>query len=254
MKPPRHPSHQRGPLRVFARDYPDQHRIDRHQHPYAQFLYASSGVMRLTTARGRWLVPPLRGVWIPPRTPHAVAMEGPVAMRSLYVPAARCAGFPEACQVLKVRPFLRALIVEAALGDRPPDTAARGGLLGSLILLELERAAAEPLCVPLPRDPRLRRVCRSLLADPGGDWSLDRWAEEAGTSARTLARLFQAEFGMGFRAWRDQVRLSEAIARLGCGASVEAVARDLGYRGASAFIAMFHRNLGSSPRAYLDAE
>jgi AraC-like DNA-binding protein len=240
-------------LTVFAKDYPDQHCIERHSHEEAQLLFAASGVMRMTTQQGRWLVPPLRAVWIPAGIAHAVEMEGPVAMRTLYVPPDRTPGTPGQCVVLKVRPFLRALILEAASEGAALSASLRGQLLTSLILLDLAQAATEALFVPLPADRRLHGVCRRLLAAPGSEWTLDRWGEEVGTSPRTLARLFHGEFGMGFRAWRDQVRLAEAVARLGTGTSVERVARDLGYRSSSAFIAMFRRNLGSSPRAYLTA-
>lgn len=243
-----------GSVIAFAKDYPDQHRIERHSHGEAQLLYAAAGVMRLTTRQGRWPVPPMRAVWIPAGVDHAVEMEGPVAMRSLYLAQGGPPGMPEACAVLKVGPFLRALIVEAAASGTRLEACPRGRLIASLILLELAQAQTEKLFVPVPADPRLLRVCRRLLEEPGRSWTLERWGEEVGTSPRTLARLFRSELGMGFRAWRDQVRLTESIARLGTGASVERVALELGYGSSSAFIAMFRRNLGRSPKAYLGAE
>ena len=255
MKRSRHPSRSAlppsGRVIAFARDYPDQHRIERHSHAEAQLLYAAAGVMRLATGQGRWPVPPMRAVWIPSGVDHTVEMEGPVAMRSLYLDPGGMPGMPETCAVFKVGAFLRALILAAAPEGERLEATPRGRMIASLLLLELAQAEREKLFVPVPSDPRLLRLCRRALKDPACGWTLERWGEEVGTSPRTLARLFRREFGMGFRAWRDQVRLAEAVARLGTGASVERVALDLGYGTSSAFIAMFRRNLGRSPRAYL---
>ena len=64
-------------------------------------------------------------------------------------------------------------------------------------------------------------------------------------------RLFHRETGQSFSAWRQSVRLLEALARLGAGESVTSVALDVGYDSPSAFTAMFRRELGAAPRRYL---
>ena len=46
--------------------------------------------------------------------------------------------------------------------------------------------------------------------------------------------------------------LIEGLRRLVSGDSVGAVALDLGYNSASAFIAMFRREFGTTPRKYLE--
>jgi AraC-like DNA-binding protein len=51
--------------------------------------------------------------------------------------------------------------------------------------------------------------------------------------------------------WRQQVRLMEALTRLGAGASVTSIALELGYDSPSAFTAMFRRAVRCSPREYL---
>ena len=239
-----------GPVAVFARDYPSRHRIAAHAHPTAQLLHAASGLMRVTTAAGRWQVPTQRAVWIPAGIEHVVDMEGLVSMRSLYFPPERVPGLPGPCAVLKVRPFLRALIDEAVTGSFRAAGDPRWAWISALVLEELATAAVEPLFVPMPRDGQLLAVCAALLEDPGSDRPLEQWADRAGTSPRTLARRFHGEVGMGFRAWREQARLAEAVSRLNAGAPVGLVAADLGYRSPSAFIAMFRRNLGCSPGAY----
>jgi AraC-like DNA-binding protein len=137
--------------------------------------------------------------------------------------------------------------------DEPIEyaTDGRAGLVMALLLEELRHADTAPLRVPMPTDRRLLGLCRALLADPDADGTLEMWAERVNASSRTLSRLFRRQTGMSFGAWRQQMRLVEALSRLALGHSVAAVARELGYASPSAFTAMFRRTLGATPRAYL---
>jgi AraC-like DNA-binding protein len=117
-----------------------------------------------------------------------------------------------------------------------------------LILTELARLKERPLDLPMPRDARALRIARALLDDSSIDLDLDRWAEQAGASRRTLARLFRSETGLGFAEWRARLRAVDGLARLSDGASVGETAVSVGYASPSAFSAMIHRTLGSPPR------
>jgi len=238
------------PVVGFARDYPKGHVVEWHGHVPAQVLYAASGLLRVETDAGLWVVPPHRAVWIPAGMLHQVRMTTAVEMRSLYVQDG-LPGLAGGCRVIAVSPLLRELIVAfAALApDYPPDGPI--GRLAAVILDQLRAPVSAPLHLPLPRDARLRRVAAGLFADPSDRRSLRDWAGTVGASARTLARLFEAETGMGFAAWRQQLRLHEALARLTAGEAVTSVAFAVGYDSPSAFIAMFRKALGASPQRYL---
>jgi quercetin dioxygenase-like cupin family protein len=47
---------------ALALDHPDGHVIPFHWHSRAQLLYASAGVMTVTTGSGVWVLPPLRAI------------------------------------------------------------------------------------------------------------------------------------------------------------------------------------------------
>jgi len=238
------------PVVGFANLYRDGHETAFHDHAHAQLLYALSGLMRIETVHGVWVVPPQRAVWIPAGVAHRVTMVGEVQMRSLYV-LRDLEGLPGACQVISVSPLLRELI--AAFTSVIHDTAFQGPIsrLASVILDLLRAPVLALLHLPMPRAPRLRPIVEAILADPADPRRLKDWARVAGASARTLARLFEAETGMGFSAWRQQVRLQAALARLSAGEAVTSVAFAVGYESPSAFIAMFRRVLGASPQKYL---
>lgn len=241
----------RQPVVTVSHDTPGEHRFPLHRHFRAQLVYASAGVMMVTSSEGAWVVPPQQAVWVPAGVDHEVYSSGPLSMRSLYVHPEACAGLPEECCVMAVEPFLRELIVKVAeLAQREQVPGSYDRLVG-VVLDELRELRAAPLHLPLPRDPRLKAVTDSLMASPGDNRDLGDWGRRAGASGRTLARLFRRETGMTFAGWRRRMRLLAAVSRLGAGESVTAVAYDLGYHSPSAFVAMFRRSLGTSPGRYL---
>ncbi len=241
------------PVTAKARNYRSGE-TPAHSHPRAQLIYAGSGVMRVETEVGCWVVPPVRGVWIPAHTMHRVIMLGPVQMRTLYIRPDAAPGLPEDCCLLEVSPLLRALIF--ALLDEPLayDRAGRAGQIAALVLSEMRFLKIPALHLPMPGEARLQRLCAELVANPDSHETLETLAAQQATSSRTLARQFQRETGMSFRQWRQQARLVEALGHLANGVPVALVAEKLGYRSASAFTAMFRRTLGIEPRRYFSGE
>ncbi len=239
------------PVAAMPKDFASGETIPPHRHRRAQVIYAATGVMRVSTSAGEFVVPPLRALWMPPEIEHSLRMAGAVAMRTLYIEPRASRAMPRSCAVIEVNPLLRALILAAMDEKLEYDRKGRGGLIMRLILAELRAAPRLPLSIPMPRDKRLARLCGSLLRHPDTDATLDHWAEHVGASARTLARLFRRETGLSFGEWRAQARLVEALSLLSSGAPVGHVAGKLGYRSASAFGQMFRRALGRTPREYL---
>ena len=239
------------PVVALAVDYDGPHHMAPHHHLRAQLVYASEGVMTVSTAEGTWVVPPQQAVWVPPGVLHEVSSGGPMAWRTLYLHPSATAGLPESCCVVTVPPLLRELIQQATKlphGYGPDGPEAR---LMAVIPDQLRRLRPEPLHLPMPLDRRLKAITEALMAEPSNRLALGDWARRAGASERTLARLFRSETGMTFGAWRQRLRLLEAIARLAEGAAVTTVAYDLGYDSPSAFVAMFRRELGQPPGRYL---
>lgn len=238
-----------GPVSAYPRNYQDGAHQVLHQHREAQFLYAVCGTMRVVTRQGAWVIPPTRAVWIPPWVEHEIFMSGEVHMRSLFIAPELCPANLGQCCVLAVTPLLRELIVRAVQGRAQ----AENPLIQQLMLEEIANLENLPLHIPMPEDRRLRSICLALLEAPNHSHTLEDWAQQVGASSRTLARLFQQQLQMNFNAWRQQLRLMEALPRLLAGESVQQVAHELGYGSGRAFSAMFRRLLGDNPREYLNA-
>ncbi len=241
-------------VRTLAVTYPAGYRVPPHAHDWPQLVFAATGVLTVTTARGAWVVPPLRAVWAPAGVRHQLDTTGEVALRTLYLRPDRAPLLAADCTVLHVAPLLRELILDivelGALSDGEPAHEARLTLLNEL----MRRARAAPLSAPLPLDPRARLVADRVLARPTADDTLEQLAAGSGASPRTLERLFRAETGLSFGRWRQQTRLLGALRLLGAGHPVGRVAERVGYRSASAFVAMFTRTLGRPPGSYFAAD
>jgi AraC-like DNA-binding protein len=238
------------PIVARASEYPSGFCIPPHRHQRAQLVFASTGVMTVTTEKGFWVVPPQRAVWVPAAMEHHIRTTGQVSMRSLYILPDRVSGLPEDCCVVSVSPLLRELILYAVTLPRLYAPGSPAERIMMVILDQLRALPASPLHLPVPNDSRLQAIAQALIENPADSRTVEEWGRTVGASDRTLARLFQSETGMTFRHWRQQVRLLEALRRLATKEPVTNVALQLGYDSPSAFIAMFKRSFGMTPGRY----
>jgi AraC-like DNA-binding protein len=235
------------PLVGYAHDYPADHHTGWHQHPRAQLLHATAGVLRVATRSALFIVPPGTGLWVPANTEHTTRMPNGLAMRGLFLREDAARAGPDAVTVVAITPLLRELILAAC--EQPVMWDEEGPVrhVVALALHEISHAATRPISVPACRDPRLQRVADALLADPADPRGLEAFAEMAGASARTLARLFRRDTGMSFQAWRRQLRLTEGLAALAQGEAPARVAASVGYSSSPAFGAAFRSTFGTTP-------
>ncbi len=240
------------PFFVLRQAYVPSH-IAPHQHRFAQLIHASSGVLEVRTEEGRWIVPPQRGVWIPPATEHAVLSKKRFDFCTLYVSALHAKKLGNDCQVVQVSPLLSELLLKGAgFGVDWP----RGGAQERLLRVALDQVSvqrSEPLKLPQAKDKRIARICDALLIDPANATELREWAASVGASERTLTRTFKLDTGIGFVQWRRQCRLLHAVEMLAGGAPVTQVAFNVGYGDVSAFSRDFKLALGIVPGKYFDS-
>ena len=221
-------------------------RYRRHVHDEHQLAWAPTGVLTVETDTGTWVLPPTRALWIPSGVPHETSADGTTTMRSAYLSPELGPGW-SAPQPVLARPVLAELIHHLADASLDADRRRRA----EAVLLDLlEPVAVATIDAPLPHDARALDVARALLAEPADPRSLDEWGHHVGASARTLARAFRADTGLGFARWRTLVRIRAALPALAAGEPVGNVARRVGYETASAFVAAFRRETGVTPGAY----
>ena len=157
-----------------------------HSHRRAQLFHIVSGSLTVETARGTFVVPPERAVWIPSGVKHAVTYLQKSALRYLFFRPEAAKRLPDDPSVVRLSPLLRELIpafMEYARADAVRGPAKR---IADVILDQLETVPVLPLHLPMPTSARLRRAVRARRRSGAGGRS--RRARRPGGAIRTLVR------------------------------------------------------------------
>jgi AraC-like DNA-binding protein len=225
--------------------------LDPHSHPKAQFFLCLRGVLTCESAGGFWLVPPHSALWIPAGCVHALKVEGVVEGYVAFIDAEALPQLPATCCTYPATPLMRELLKRTASFEVLYPEAGFEARLVALLLEEIAQTPPATLHLPLPADPRLRRLVDLMLAEPAERGTIGSWAKRAGLSERTLSRLIAQQAGMSFGRWRQQISIMLAVQKLARGASIQQVAAELGYESASSFVTMFRKALGVPPGRYM---
>jgi AraC-like DNA-binding protein len=241
------------PITALAYDLEHGHVIPPHQHPEDQLVYAIHGVMTVRTPTGTWVVPAQRAVWIPAGIPHSVQMSGAVSMRTIYLRTRLVRRLPRACCVINVSALLQTLIIHLCGYEKLSRRSRIHAHLIDVLIDQLEAVKTVPLQLPTPCDPRAARVAAALQWDLGEIRSVDWACKQAGASKRTIERLFRQETRLSLGKWRQQLRLLKSLQLLAAGEKITSAALEAGYSTPSAFIAMFRKALGTTPKKYFES-
>ncbi len=216
---------------------------DLHAHNEAQLIFAATGTMQVTTESGRWLVPPQLAVWVPAGTQHKNEMLSDTEQWMIYWCASVSREWAPSESLnrafaLRVTPLLRELIFSAFNTEATPDKAE---LVVKLILHELTEAPEAPTFLPLPVSVIGKRVADLVLADLQCQLGVDELSSRAATSARNISRLFPAETGLTYKAWRQRARIVLTIEQLSKGRAISSVAAEAGFTTTAAFSFAFRQ-------------
>jgi len=234
-------------------DMPAGYQGQLHHHVWYQLMYASKGVLNVEYQNQIMLVPPQKAIWLPPNCHHRVRVPVGAHFHSVYFRPDRVSELGNTSKVLSVTPLVRELILtvgELTQFEKVLDE--KGLRLTQVLIDQLSLQADSTLSLLIPSDKRLNALVTCIIQTPSHASSLEDWAKEIGLSSRTISRLFNKEVGMGFKEWRQKVRLLEAINLLEQGLSVTQVALDVGYQSPSAFSYAFKQVFDITPMGYLD--
>ena len=221
---------------------------DWHQHDAGQFILVETGITHLYTEFGTWIIPARRIAWVPPGVLHAAKSSNGRGTGWVVIPPVVLPDLPARVCVLRASALMISSLqrlVQLESHDR------MRALLWRVIAEEMRTAQPERLEVPMPSSPRLLKAAHCVLASPTAAISLDRIAAQAGMSRRSFARHFRNQTGQSFARWKRAVIAQHALQLVASGHKVSSVAFDVGYESVSAFIAMFRRLYGESPRQFL---
>lgn len=224
---------------------------DFHSHVESQLLFQVRGELTCEASDALWIVPPQSALWVPGGVSHRIRGRAPLEGYSLFVEPRADARLPRECCAVSVSTLFRELLFRLASRPAQYDVDGPDARLVGVLLDELAAAKVENHRLPMPTEPRLRRLVEAMVANPGDASTADTWARRVGIGERTLNRLLVKETGLSFGRWRQRLHATLAIQRMARGASVKQVAMELGYGSASSFVTMFRKALGTSPARYM---
>ena len=236
-------------VREFAPEPARELCVDRHY-----LLCASAGVLRLEAQGQAWLLPPARAALIEAGRPIRVSIPQPVTTASVLFDTGFTAVPPAPLTVFDLSPLARLLVNECGAwgeSDEPLDGYAESlfAALASVTWRLAERPS--PVVVPAGRSPELRRALRLTEERLGGEVRFEDVAREVGLVPRSLARRFEEETGMTWRAVLRRMRVLRAIEELAAADTpITRIAFMVGYASLSAFNAAFQELTGRTPTQY----
>jgi AraC-like DNA-binding protein len=223
--------------------------VDRHY-----LLCASQGALRLEAHGQSWLLPPARAALIAAGEPIQVAIPQAVTTSSVLFDVGFAPEPPSALTVVDLSPLARALVAECVQwpdADEPLSPYARS-LFAALAAVAWQLAEMpSPVTVPAGRSPELRRALALTEDRLAEEVTFEEIARDVGLASRSLARRFEDECGMTWRALVRRMRVLRAVERLAAGEeSVTSIAHEVGYTSLSAFNAAFRELTGRTPTQY----
>lgn len=224
--------------------------IPTHHHREGQLLYASAGVLAVTTDHGCWVVPSNHGLWIPPNIPHWTRTIGASSIRTLYISPGQATLLHNGCVLVEVSPLLRELVIAALEIKGDISLTGRNAKLIDLLMEELVAAPVSSMYLPSPNGERLKGLCREIFLNGTLNWGLAECASFLNVNAKTVQRWFTTDLGMSFGAWRKQARLLVALEWLALGRNILEVSLEAGYSSPSAFSSMFRKEFGAPPSVF----
>lgn len=238
---------------AFARDFaaapPSELRVDQHY-----LLCASAGSLRLEARGTSWVLPPARAALIAAGEAIQVAIPQPVTTSSILFDPCFAPEPPQPLTVFDLSPLARALVSECVAwpDSEEPLTPYARSVFGALVAVAWRLALRpSPVTVPAGQSLELRRalaITGERLAD---DVRFEDVADGVGLAPRSLARRFEDECGMTWRAVLRRMRVLRAIEDLAVtGQSVTTIAHAVGYTSLSAFNAAFRDLTGRTPTEY----
>lgn len=238
---------------AFARDFaaapPSEFSVDQHY-----LLCASRGALRLEAHGKSWVLPPARAALIAAGEVIQVAIPQPVTTSSVLFDAEFAPLPPAPLTVFDLSPLARALVTECVAWPETegPLPAYARSVFGALVAVAWRLARhPSPVTVPAGQSLELRRALALTGDGLAEDLRFEDVARDIGLAPRSLARRFEDECGMTWRAVLRRLRVLRAIEELaGTEHSVTTVAHEVGYTSLSAFNAAFRDLTGRTPTQY----
>ncbi len=227
-------------------------KLDWRQRPFGILVWIETGLLRISSLQKSFVASTGEIYFVPPNLSHAEEVLAE-ASKGIYVclPKEGIEFLPQdICRIQREDLLLSLMKRIASWGAVDIETQTKAqNRLSEVLLDELREAKiTQSWTVQLPRQAALAQVANAILKDPSDMKPIDHWAKVAAMSRRSFTEKFYEETGLTFSQWRQNVKLQASLKCLSEGKTVSQVALNLGYQSPSAFIVMFRKQFGVTPR------
>lgn len=216
-----------------------------HRHKTGQLIYPQRGTTILETPNALVRLEPDRAAWIPAGMPHSVIMHRTFRYHSLYIDPPFYSN--DSFSVVAIAPLLRELILDASAWQDDGVNLEQHHRKALVIIDELKDAPMSAPGIHIPEDKRIAPICRDLERDPSIDQSIEQWAKQVGSSAKSIQRAFVASTGQTFQQWRHRVRMIRALEYHARGMRLLDIAVAVGYETEGSYAQAFRKFYGHPP-------
>ncbi|MGO3856263.1 MAG: AraC family transcriptional regulator, partial [Glutamicibacter arilaitensis] len=191
-----------------------------HSHLAHELLWTQDGTLTARIEGQIFTVSEGHGLWIPAGALHGGRLTAHVKLFSAFFSPERTITPFNAPTVIDMEPLLKSLLIHLSSRELSQEARARA----EAVVFDVLKPSAHQLALRLPDDPRINGIANRILANPADNRSLERWAVDAGISARTITRVFREATGLSFAQWRQAVKIQRALELLTNGEVVQDVA------------------------------
>lgn len=235
--------------RSFAPAGPNELVVDRHY-----LLYASSGALQLEAEGQRWLLPPARAALLRAGRPVTIAIPQPATTASVLFHVDFAPPPPQNLTVFDLDPLARALVAECGgwqEAEEPLPPYARAIFVALAAVAWRLAESPSPVVMPAGRSAQVRTALQLTEERLGEEIRFKDVAAAVGLVPRSLARRFEAEIGMTWRATLRRMRVLRAVELLAADDTpITTIAHQVGYGSLSAFNAAFRELTAATPSEY----
>ncbi|TCM67810.1 AraC-like DNA-binding protein [Acinetobacter calcoaceticus] len=221
-----------------------------HHHLKNQFVVCLTGLVTLETAQGIWILPPNSALWIPAFTAHEVKSYGYSSGYVLFMDPRLDIEIPDDFQMYQTTAFLKAMLLRAEMIPHEYHLPQEQRLMRCL-MDEILGAPKQSFYLPMPQDPRLKKITDAMLRHPEQNYALAEWAQLCCMSERSMTRAFHAATRLSINQWRKKLHVILALQWLSEGDTVQRIAHRLSYDSDTSFIMMFKKMMLMSPKRYM---
>jgi AraC-like DNA-binding protein len=224
--------------------------------PLAKLVVVRRGLLGLVGEHGSWSLTPGHMVFVPAGRAHLFTILPGTDVVVVHLRQDCVAWSHEGCWVAPVPPLAREMVDYALRwgARRSPQDATANAFFAAIAGVCPEWFGGNRiLWTPFAKSAELRRAVAFASAHLDTA-SVDAAARAAHLSARTLRRRFQAELGLSWRQFIQEIRMTRAIELLSRERlSVTQTAFAVGFNSVSAFTVAFKAYAGRPPSALLES-